>query len=134
MDKKKFNDRKEWRNFGIGLGVILSLVATGQLITGREIYPYFYGAGIIIFLIGIIFPILLKPLYILFSYIGYAIGCVVTRVILSVLFYLVFTPIGLLLKLSGKNFLEQKIDKDADSYWNNKNLSKKEINRYENQF
>ena len=134
MDKKKFNDRKELRTFGIGLGVILSLIATGQLITGGEIYPYFYGAGIIIFLIGIILPILLKPVYIVFSYISLVIGWVVTRVILSVLFYLVFTPTGLLLKLFGKKLLEMRTEKNTDSYWKDKILLKTEKNRYENQF
>ena len=71
MDKSKFNDKNEWRKFGIGLGIILSVIATIQLIIGRELYPYFYGAGIFVLLIGLILPILIKPLFILFSYFAF---------------------------------------------------------------
>jgi hypothetical protein len=116
MDKTKFDNKKEWRKFGIGLGIILSVIATIQLIIGRELYPYFYGVGLIVFLVGLVLPILLKPVFILFSYIGFVLGWFMTRVILSVLFYLVFTTIGLILRLFGKHFLDIKFDKKADSY------------------
>lgn len=116
MDKTKFDNKKEWRKFGIGLGIILSVIATIQLIIGRELYPYFYGVGLIVFLVGLVLPILLKPVFILFSYIGFVLGWFMTRVILSVLFYLVFTTIGLILRLFGKHFLNIKFDKKADSY------------------
>lgn len=134
MDKSKFNDKKEWRKFGIGLGIILSIIATIQLIIARELYPYFYGTGLIVFLVGLVLPILLKPFFILFSYIGFVLGWFMTRVILSVFFYLVFTTIGLILGLFGKHFLDIKFDKKADSYWIDKKSERLERENYENQF
>jgi multisubunit Na+/H+ antiporter MnhG subunit len=62
-------------------------------------------------------PIVVKPVFILFLYIAHVLGWVMTRVILSVLFYLVITPIGLILKLFGKKFLDMKFFREKESYW-----------------
>lgn len=131
MDKAKFNDKKEWRKFGIGLCIILLVIATIQLIIGRELYPYFFSVGIVVLLIGLVLPILLKPIFILFSYIGFILGWFMTRVILSILFYIVFTFIGLISRTFGKKFLDLKFDRSTDSYWIDKN---NEENNYQNQF
>lgn len=45
-------------------------------------------------------------------------GWVMTRFILSLLFYLVFAPIGIILRMFGSNYLELKLDKNAETYWN----------------
>ena len=45
-------------------------------------------------------------------------GFFMTRLILSFLFYIIFTIIGLTAKLAGKDFLDKKIEKDKSSYWN----------------
>ena len=50
-----------------------------------------------------------------------------TRIILSILFYVILTPIGLISRLFGKQFVELRWDKSNDSYWNfrsNENLKK----------
>ena len=106
MDKSKFNDKNEWRKFGIGLAIILAVIATVQLIIGRDLYLYFYIAGVLSLTIGLAIPILLKPIFILFSYIGFVLGWFMTRVILSILFYLIFTIIGVASKLFNKTFLD----------------------------
>ena len=60
-------------------------------------------------------------------------GWVMTRVILSLVFYLILTPISLLTKIFGEDFLGLK-EKDVDSYWNLRN-SVTELNQdYEKQF
>ena len=60
-------------------------------------------------------------------------GWIMTRVILSLVFYLIITPIGLLTKLLGEDFLALKRG-DSDSYWNYRD-SAEELNQdYEKQF
>ena len=134
MDKSKFNDKKEWRKFGIGLAFILTIIATVQLIIGRDLYPYFYITGIFIVIIGLATPILLRPIFIIFSYIGFIIGWFMTRVILSLLFYLVFTIIGIVSRVFGKRFIDLIIEKETKSYWIDKKLVKDEGKNYEHQF
>jgi len=117
MDKSKFNIKSEWKKFGIALGIILAIIATILLLKKKSIYIYFYGAGLFFILAALTVPIVIKPVFILFLYIAFVLGWVMTRVILSILFYLVITPIGLILKLFGKRFLDMKFSRKEASYW-----------------
>jgi len=117
MDTSKFKDRTEWRKFGIGLSIILVILGTIQWITGSSLFLLAYLPAGIVFVSGLLFPVILKPLFILFSYIGFALGWVMTRVILSALFFLVFTPIGLLSRLVGKRYLQMGLGADETTYW-----------------
>ena len=74
MDKSKFNNRKEWIKFAIGLSIILALIATIQYFYDHTIYIYLYVSSILILLIGLISPIIIKPIFILFSYLGFVLG------------------------------------------------------------
>ena len=134
MDRSKFQDKREWRKFGIGLGILLSIIATIQLIIGRELFPYFYGAGIIVLLSAAFVPILIKPLFIVFSYIGFAIGYVMTKVLLIIVYIAVITPIGMISRLFHKQFLNMKFKTNGDSYWIDKESEIGAQNVYENQF
>ena len=134
MDKSKFNDKKEWRKFGSGVTVILAVIATIQLIVGKELFIYFYGVAAFFLFFGLLLPIIIKPVYILFSYLGLILGWFMTRVILSILFYIIFTPIGLILRLFGKNFLDLKIDKKAETYWLDKKIETINKIHFERQF
>lgn len=62
-------------------------------------------------------PKSLKGIYGIFRKIAYAIGWFNTRIILIFIYFLVLTPIAILMKIFGKDFLDVKIDKNADSYW-----------------
>ena len=117
MNKSKFDDKKEWRKFAFGLSVILFVIASIQLLFGKSLFPYFYGASLFILLVGITAPILIKPIFILFSYIGFGLGWFMTRLILTILYYIVFTPIGLIARFLGKTFLDLKFDRKPDTYW-----------------
>ncbi|MFH1423771.1 MAG: hypothetical protein ABIG29_02345 [Candidatus Nealsonbacteria bacterium] len=134
MDESKLQSKKEQRKFGIGLAVILCLIGTMQLIFGGELYLYFYFGGIIVFLASLISPALLKPLFILFSYIGTYLGFCTTKLVLILLFYFLFTPLGFLLKMTGKDFLDLKLNKAAGTYWKKRKTAEFDKKSYENQF
>ena len=134
MDTSKFNDRKEWRKFGIGLGIILAVIGGVQLLKGRSAYPYFLCAGGLTALAGILTPILVKPVFILFSYLGVVLGWISTRVILAAIFYLLLTPIAVVMKLAGKKFLTMKADRNLTTYWIDRNKHFNDTESFENQF
>jgi hypothetical protein len=134
VDRSKFNDLRELRKFSIGLGVILAAIGTLLLVKGRGSFIYLYAAGGLVILAGLLFSILLKPVYVLFSYVGFALGWVMTRLILTLLFFLVITPIGMVMRLLGKRFLDLSFKKKAGSYWIDKVPAEEETGGYENQF
>ena len=57
-----------------------------------------------------------------------------TLIILSLLFYVVVTSIGLTLRLFGKQLLELQWDKSKESYWNFRNNEHLQNENYEKQF
>lgn len=132
IDKSKFNDKKELRTFGIGLAVILAGIGTIQYFVGRDLFPYFYAASGVSLLFSLTAPILIKPFFIFMQYFGMVMNFIMTRVILAILFYVVFTAIGGTARLLGKNFLKMKIYPEKDTYWLDKNPE--DLTRYENQF
>lgn len=133
MDKSKFSDKREWRKFGIGLAIITAAIGTVQLVLNKDLYFHFYAVSASSLLLGLVLPILLKPIFILFSYIGEVMGWIMTRLILSILFYAVVTPIGLIAKIFGNSFLELRISPPQESYWTDKNADES-TKKYENQF
>ena len=66
---------------------------------------------------AILCPVILAPLKKLLDRVIFFIGWFTSIVTLLVAFYLIFTPIGILARLFGKDLLDQKIDKKASSYW-----------------
>jgi len=134
MDKSKFNEQKEWRKFGIGLGIILGAVGGVQLLKGHSLYPFFFGAGALTALAGIAVPILVKPVFIFFSYLGVVLGWFSTRVILAAVFFVLLTPISLLLRLTGKKFLPGRPDRGLPTYWIDRNKTYEQAESFETQF
>ncbi len=61
-------------------------------------------------------------------------GWFMSRVILFILYYVIITPIGFFLKLIGKDFLNRKIDKASQSYWEIREKKITEQIDYERQF
>ena len=57
-----------------------------------------------------------------------------SRLILFILFYIVITPIGFILRMAGKDFLNLRTDKNSDSYWEKREIKVKEKIDYERQF
>ncbi len=129
----------ELRKFGLTIGIVLGLL--GGLFLWREKDYYFYFLILSFFLIflGIFSPTLLRPFQKAWMTLSVIIGWVMTRLILSILFYLVFTSIRILAGLSGKIFLDitfNKSDKEKrhDSYWILRKKTKFERGNYEKQF
>lgn len=76
----------------------------------------------------------LKYIYRLWMKLGLVLSWINTRLILIILFYLLFTPMGIVMRMFGVDLLDRKIEKGKDSYWRKK--EKKEFNPpdYERQF
>ena len=126
--------RRELQRFGITMSVVLGLIGGLFLWHEKGYFSCFFILSGAFFLFGIVVPILLKPIHKMWMTLAILMGWFMTRVILSVLFYLGVVAIGLLAKLFGKDFLDLKFDRNADSYWIPKGTAKFERSDYEKQF
>ena len=134
MDRSKWNDRKELKKFGIGLAAILAVIATAQWIRENGLFPWFYAGAGLILASGLAAPVLLKPLFIIFSYIGLVLGWFMTRLILTILYFCIITPIGRLTRLSGKKHLDTGFRDGSSTYWIDRQDSRDNRKTYEEQF
>lgn len=127
--------RRELRRFGITLGIILSVIATIQLLKGHtRVYPWLYTGSALGFVLAIFIPDTLKPIYFVFTKIAHVIGTIITRLFLAVVFYVILTPVGLIAKLFGKSFLDINWKNKPTTYWIKKEQPMEGIERYERQF
>lgn len=124
----------ELRKFGVTVGIFLGLLGGLFLWRGRNYFSYFFILSAAFLLLGLFMPIALKPIHKVWMGLVMRLGLLMTKVILSILFYLVVTPIGVLARLFGKDFLNSNFDKKADSYWIPKKAVKFEKDSYEKQF
>jgi dolichyl-phosphate-mannose--protein O-mannosyl transferase len=128
------SEKKELRQFGITMGIVLGLLGWLLLWREKDYYPYFLMLSVVLLFFGLVLPVLLKPLHKIWMTLALLIGWFVTRVIMIILFYLLVTPIGLLARLCRKNFLNTKIDRNVNSYWIPRKPIKLDKKNYENQF
>ena len=85
-------------------------------------------------LFGAILPRALKWVYIAWMSVAFVLGFVMAHVILTLLFLLVITPMGLVARLVGKDFLSLKLDRTAKTYWLPREQKARSPADYERQF
>lgn len=125
--------KREVRITWIGFTVIFAVIGSILLYKEKETYLYFYGASSFFAFFAAFAPMALLPLYRLWVKFATALAWFNTRLLLGMVFYFVITPIGLFMRLIGKDPMERKIDKEATTYWNDKELDD-DLTRYTKQF
>ncbi len=92
--------------FSFGLGTARPYVAGG-----------FVVVGVLSLLLSLIYPRANLGLYLGLTVIAYPIGFVLSYVVMGTLFFLVITPMGLVMRLFGRDPMERRMLHDAESYW-----------------
>ena len=125
--------KKDLKSFGFTIGSILLIIAGFLLYKEKGSYVHFFSIGLVFIGSSITVPIILKPVYKFWMFFAVIIGWIMTRLILSFLFFSIITLIGTLTRLLGKDFLNLK-SKNQDSYWNIRDREHELNQDYEKQF
>lgn len=130
-------EKKQLKVFGYGVAVILGLISLhfwrhhdGWHIAHGILLP---GIVAMVFITTVNYRSL-KAFYKRWMSVAHFIGSVITAVILSLLFYLVFGIVGIILRVLRKDLLDRKIDPAAGSYWINRDQVAFDPNDYTRQF
>lgn len=75
------------------------------------------GVGAVLVLLGVAAPAVLRPVYRVWMGLALVLGFVMTRVILTLVFFLVVTPIGLGFRLLRRDLLHRRPDPNLPTYW-----------------
>jgi hypothetical protein len=127
-------DKSDWKKFGITMGIILTIIGFFLLWKKNNNYDYILYLAAAFFITGLILPSILRPIYKAWMALAMVMNFIMTKIIMAVIFYLIVTPTGFIASLTGKKFLDMKIDKNAKSYWVTREKTQKVKSDYERQF
>ena len=119
------------RSFGIFFSLVFFLIGVYPLLFENNIRLWSLALSSVFLFFGVMIPSFLHWPNKLWFKIGLLLSTLVTPLVMSFLFFVVFSPIGILFKLINKDLLDQKIDKSSKSYWV---LRKNPIGTMKNQF
>ena len=106
------------RSFGLVFFFVLFVIAfwsfRGEI---NQIKPFPFYLSLIFLILGLINSKFLTPLNKLWFKFGIFLGGIIAPIIMGIVFFLVVTPVGFIMKILGKDLLRKKIDKEKHSYW-----------------
>ena len=118
------------KSFGIVFAAFFLIISFWPMLNGSEIRIWSLIIAVIFFILGLINSKILTPLNRLWFKFGLMLGKIVSPIVLGIVFFLVVTPTGIIMRLIGKDLLNLK-KKNYESYWIEKD---NENNTMKNQF
>ncbi|WP_417789887.1 SxtJ family membrane protein [Terasakiella pusilla] len=108
------------RSFGLTVGGILALIEAYRLWSSGILDTF----GIVLlaiagplFLLGLVYPKILTPLNKAWTKLGFLMFKIVNPIIMFLVYVITILPIGVVMRLAGKDTMRLKLDKEAKTYW-----------------
>ena len=105
------------RSFGLLFFVVFLIVSLWPLTYEGSIRIWSVIISAVFLILGLINSKLLTPLNVLWFKFGMILGAIISPIIMGIIFFLVVTPTGLILRIMGKDLLNKKYDKKKETYW-----------------
>ena len=118
------------RNFGVVFFIVFLIIALWPILKQNEIRIWSLILSFIFFVLGLINSKLLTPLNKLWFKFGIILGNIIAPIVMGIVFFLVVTPTGLIMRIFRKDILKLKKN-NKDSYWIDKDNTN---NSMRNQF
>jgi hypothetical protein len=127
--------KKDLRVFALLLIVFGAVIASlvyfkyDQQTAGRWVLIVSAALG----LLGACVPTLIRPVYVTWMALAFPIGWTISHIMMGIVFYLVITPIGFIMKACGRDPMRRRLDRSCQSYWLRRESSD-DVKRYFRQF
>ena len=105
------------RRFAVTVGGVLIVIGAWGWARGKGYTLFFLLPGAALVLMGLVWPRGLRPIYLGWMTAALVIGLVVSTILLTLFFFAVIVPVGWAARLSGKDFLQRRLDRSRPSYW-----------------
>ena len=105
------------RSFGLVFFIVFLVISLWPFIHEGQIRIWSAVISIVFLILGLMNSKLLTPLNRLWFKFGMFLGAIVAPVVMGIIFFLVVTPTGFLMRIMGKDLLRRKYDKSNKSYW-----------------
>ncbi len=104
------------KSFGIVFSIFFLLISVYPLLNNDPIYYWSLFVSFIFLVLGLMNSKILSPLNLLWFKFGILLGKIVSPVVMGIIFFLVVTPISIILKIFGKDVLNLKFNNNK-TYW-----------------
>lgn len=128
-------DRKQLRVF-LALLVIFAFVAAGltyHRTASTAAVAWILAVGLTLAVLGFLIPPVGRGVYTVWMAIAFPIGWTISHLVMAAVYYLLITPMGLAMRLMGRDPMGRKFERDQESYWHVRS-EQVDIRRYFRQF
>ena len=105
------------KSFGILFFIVFLIIGILPLLSSGPLRLWSVIIALFFLILGLFNSRILTPLRILWIKFGELLGKIVAPIVMSIVFFVIITPIGVFLKIIGKDVLSLKLDKNIKSYW-----------------
>ncbi|GMW00450.1 MAG: hypothetical protein AMXMBFR84_15870 [Candidatus Hydrogenedentota bacterium] len=126
--------RSEQRKFGWVMGGALAALGAIRWLWRGDLPWLLLGLAAALAVLGTVAPGLLRPVFVAWLKLAEGLNWVMTRVTLSITFYLMITPTALIYRMISGDPLKRAWDRAAPTYWEEPDAQPNERDAYRNQF
>ena len=119
------------KSFGLLFFVVFLIIGLWPLKNGENLNFYFITASVVFLILGLLNSKLLTPLNKSWIKLGEILGIVIAPIVMALVYFVILTPVSLIVRIFGKDLLDLKFLKEKDSYWIKR---KKSLNSMKKQF
>ena len=127
MKNKKVNNL----SFGILFFIVFLILGFYPMYKGDNPNIYFLVLSLPFIILGILNSKILTPFNMAWIKLGEILGLIIAPIVMAVVYFIVLTPISLIVRVFGKDILNMKFNKKLESYWINR---KKNLGSMKKQF
>tara|TARA_Y100000590_G_scaffold1144_1_gene1495 strand:- start:120 stop:515 length:396 start_codon:yes stop_codon:yes gene_type:complete len=124
MKKKNKIKISSNRSFGIVFFVVFLIISVWPLLNENPLRIWAISVSIIFLILGLMNSKILTPLNLIWYKFGILLGILISPIVMGIVFFLVVTPTGFIMKILGKDLLNTNFNKEIKSYWINRDNSK----------
>ncbi len=134
------SSRTEQRKFGLVMAAAIFILGLLRMairfaLHGTFANPvWFFVVALPFLVLGLLWPRGLKPLFVVWIKFALVLNWIVTHVLLTIMYYLVIMPMGLMMRLFSEDPLKRRRLPQTESYWEEPEAQPEEFEGYLNQF
>ena len=105
------------KSFGLLFFVVFLIIGLWPLKNGESLNFYFIIASVIFLILGLLNSKLLSPLNKSWIKLGEILGIIIAPIVMALVYFVILTPVSLIVRMFGKDLLNLKFLKEKDTYW-----------------
>ena len=105
------------KSFGLLFFVVFLIIGLWPLKNGESLNFYFITASVVFLILGLLNSKLLSPLNKFWIKLGEILGIIIAPIVMALVYFVILTPISIIVRVFGKDLLGLKLFKEKETYW-----------------